>query len=128
MSKIAKTRLAKRKQEMLDLRKENQTITSKKHDRKCLESNPVSELISLKSQFESLKLKYDALEVENKKHLEEIGLLKDTILETQKNSKDLVQKSVSVQTLQSDSEEMIFCIECEYPAEDAWRAHVRVSF
>ena len=38
-SKIAKTRLAKRKREMQELRKENQTITTKKLDKTCLESN-----------------------------------------------------------------------------------------
>ena len=43
--------------------------------------------------------------------------------ENQKSSKEPVQKSIGVQTLQTvqtDTEEIIFCIECEYPAEDGY--------
>ena len=36
MELIAKTRLAKRKHEMQNTRKENQTVTSKKHDKRCI--------------------------------------------------------------------------------------------
>ena len=36
MALIAKTRLAKRKYEMQNTRKENQTETSKKHDKRCI--------------------------------------------------------------------------------------------
>ena len=94
---------------MQELRKENQTSTSKKHDKKCLESKNVSETTSLKFQFESLKQKYDALDVVNKKNVEAIGLLKATIkhMENQRSSKELVQRSISVQT------EQITCVPTE---------------
>ena len=36
MALIAKTRLAKRKHEIQNTRKENQTVTSKKHDKRCI--------------------------------------------------------------------------------------------
>jgi hypothetical protein len=122
---VSKTRLAKRKLEMQELRKENQTSTSKKHDKKCLESKNVSETTSLKFQFESLKQKYDALDVVNKKNVEAIGLLKETIkhMENQKSSKELVKRSISVQTEQITcvpTEEIMFCNVCEYPAEDLY--------
>ena len=125
MHVLSKTRLAKRKLEMQELRKENQTSTSKKHDKKCLESKNVSETTSLKFQFESLKQKYDAIDVVNKKNVEAIGLLKETIkhMENQKSSKELVQRSISVQTEQITyvpTEEMMFCNVCEYPAEDLY--------
>ena len=117
MPLVGKTRLAKRKHEMQEVRKENQTVTSKKHDKKCLESNNSPEFRNLKLQFELLQKKYDALEVENKGNIESIVLLKEKIklFENQDNTKELVLETIGVQT---ESEEILFCNECEYPAED----------
>ena len=67
--------------------------------------------------FDILQHKYDALEAENKRNVDEKGLLKEKIkvMENQNNSKELLQNAVGVQT---DSIEIMFCKECEYPADD----------
>ena len=77
MTLPSKTRLGKRKLEMKEVRKENHTATSKKHDKKCLEPKKIPEPHPIKSPLEVLQGKYDALEIENKKNVKQIGLLTD---------------------------------------------------
>ena len=90
----AKTRLAKRKHE--HTRKENQTLTSKKHDTKCFE-NTTEDLISdLKEAKDNLKLNkalnhallekvkdnkkaIEILKGKEKKHIESIKSLQATV-------------------------------------------------
>ena len=126
MTLTSKTRLGKRKLEMKEVRKENHTATSRKHDKKCFEPKKSLESKPNKSPLEVLQGKYDALEIENNKNIEKIELLIhkiNTMEESQKSSKETDQKSISIQTLQTvqvDTEEMISCIECEYPAEDGY--------
>ena len=102
MTLPSKTRLGKRKFEMKEVRKENHTATSKKHDKKCLEPKKTPEPHPIKSPLEVLQGKYDALEIVNMKNVKEIGLLMQKINfmeENQKISKEPVQKSIGVQTL-----------------------------
>ena len=124
MTLTSKTRLGKRKLEMKEVRKENHTATSKKHDKNCLEPKKTSASSHLKSPLEALQFKYDVLDIENKKNVEEIGILKQKIKlmeENQIGSKKPDQKSIGVQTVEfTKTEEMLFCAECEYPAEDGY--------
>ena len=69
-----KTRFAKRKLEITELRKDKHTITSKKHDKNCLEEKSDQSL-----EFKSLKQKYDELFEENKKNLIHIKELEEKI-------------------------------------------------
>ena len=118
MTLPTKTRLAKRKLEIQEVRKEKQTTTSKKHDKKCLQKKPEidSEYINLKNNFDSLQKKYDALTVENDQNNDRIHALEQTVkhLESKKDIKLVVKKNMSTQ---SDTLDLMFCSECEYPAE-----------
>ena len=55
MTLVTKTRLAKRKLEIKEVRKENQKDTSKKHDRKCLEYTERSTKDALLKQLKVLQ-------------------------------------------------------------------------
>jgi 3'-phosphoadenosine 5'-phosphosulfate (PAPS) 3'-phosphatase len=61
-----KTRLAKRKQELQEVRKEKQTLTSKNHDKRCFTTDDTSGKDVLETQLKSLKAKIDKLEEEKK--------------------------------------------------------------
>ena len=61
-----RTRLAKRKHEIKEVRKENQTTTSKKHDKKCLENDANSTEVTLLIRIKSMEEKIDSLEQEKK--------------------------------------------------------------
>ena len=61
-----KTRLAKRKLEIKDVRKSNQKDTSKKHDRKCLEFSERSTKDVLLKQLRVLQDKISMLDNEKK--------------------------------------------------------------
>ena len=65
MTLTSKTRLGKRKLETKEVRKENHTATSKKHDKKCLEPKKIPEYNPIKSPLEVLQGNYDALEIKN---------------------------------------------------------------
>ena len=58
--------MAKRKLEIKDVRKENQTATSKKHDKKCLENGAKSTEVTLSLQLKVLQGKLDTLEQEKR--------------------------------------------------------------
>ena len=107
-----KTRLGKRKQEMQELRKEKQTITSKKHDKSCLEKNNCKD--DSKSQLTILQEQYDKLKVEYEKQIETVLLLEVKV-------KDLEKERVNNQpnVVKTDKGDILMlCCECEYPAED----------
>ena len=89
MALIAKTRLAKQKYEMQNTRKENQTETSKKHDKRCIvnpkenskhvEPNKTGTNDDFKIMKDKLKLTNelnDALLEEVKENEEAIKILK----------------------------------------------------
>ena len=65
MALVAKTRLAKRKLEMQNTRKENQTLTSKKHDKRCIvnpkENSSHEDLERIKDQLKLTNQLNDAL-------------------------------------------------------------------
>ena len=65
MPLTSRTRLAKRKHEILEVRKENHTSTSKKHDKRCLENDKESGKETLLMQLKSVQEKYDVLLKEN---------------------------------------------------------------
>ena len=77
-----KTRLGKRKQEMQELRKEKQTMTSKKHDKSCLEKNNCND--DSKSQLTILQEQYDKLKVEYEKQIETVHLLEVKVKDLEK--------------------------------------------
>ena len=109
---------------MQEMRKEKHTVTSKKHDKKCLEtktdkgleSKSLSESGDLKCQLEILQQKFDALIVENANNVKARQLLEEKIhlIESQDTSKVLASRAIGVQT---DTTDIMFCHECEYPAE-----------
>ena len=106
-----KTRLGKRKQEMQELRKEKQTLTSKKHDKSCLEKNNCKD--DSKSQLTILQEQYDKLKVEYEKQIETVHLLEVKV-------KDLEKERVNNQpnVVKTDKGDILMlCCECEYPAE-----------
>ena len=115
MTLVNRTRLAKRKLEIQEVRKENQTLTSKKHDKRCLENSKNSEKDNLMLQLKDLQNKYDNLEKEQNESMLLIEELKKTIaamkVETQVEK---VQNSIESQT---ESEFQNFsCQDCVYVA------------
>ena len=110
MTPSSKTRLGKRKQEMQELRKEKQTITSKKHDKKCIEKTKCQE--PSKSQLTILQEQYDKLKVEYEKQAETVHFLEEKVkeLEKQNNHPNIVKTD--------KGDILMLCCECEYPAED----------
>ena len=107
-----RTRLGKRKQEMQELRKEKQTITSKKHDKTCLEKDNSKD--NSKSQLMVLQEQFDALKIEYEKQLETVHLLEIKVKDLEKERTNY-QPNV-VKTDKGDI--LMLCCECEYPAED----------
>ena len=107
-----RTRLGKRKQEMQELRKEKQTITSKKHDKTCLEKDNSKD--NSKSQLMVLQEQFDALKIEYEKQLETVHLLETKVKDLEKERTNY-QPNV-VKTDKGDI--LMLCCECEYPAED----------
>ena len=74
----------------------------------------LSEVQNLNSQLKTLERKHEALQIENKKHIDMIMMLEETVKILEKNSK-VEQKAIGVQTEDPD---IMRCNECEYPAED----------
>ena len=114
MTLTGRTRLAKRKQEIQEVRKEHQTATSKKHDRGCLgkEKNSVNDLML---QFKSLQEVHDNLVKENNNNLIMIKELKETIVLME--SEKTVKKDNKSEETQTESEYTDFpCQECVYVA------------
>jgi hypothetical protein len=105
------TRLGKRKPEIKEVRRENQTETSMKHDMRCVKKN--SEVEAQKPM--SLQEKYDILCDENKKNVVIIEKLEEKValLDVKNNSKKDAQ-SVESQT-QWEFQEYP-CNECVYLA------------
>ena len=64
MPLVNKTRLAKRKLEVQEVRKEKQALTSKKHDKRCLTNGENSVKDALLTQLKALQGKIDKLEKE----------------------------------------------------------------
>ena len=64
MPLVNKTRLAKRNLEVQEVRKEKQTLTSKKHDKKCLTNGENSGKDALLTQLKALQGKIYKLEKE----------------------------------------------------------------
>ena len=124
--------MAKRRLEMQVLRKENQTTTSKKHDKKCIDKGSDQEPTNLNFQLQKVKdandklkdendrLKDDnnKLKNENSKQLEKIKELESTIniLEDEKREYDSQPKIARTTT----GELILFCAECEFPADDLY--------
>ena len=110
MTLTSKTRLGKRKQEIQELRKEKQTITSKKHDKRCIEKSGCED--SSKSQLILLQEQYDTLKLEYEKQAETVHFLEEKI-------KDLEEQNNHPNVVKTDKGDILMlCSECEYPAED----------
>ena len=140
MTLTSKTRVAKRKLEIKEVRKEKQTTTSKKHDKKCftkvddtsqnndaIDSAPktsnktkaelLEELYLLKELNEALLEEVKSneenianLEKKEKKYVEAIRALEDEI-----KQKPLELLTKGCQT--DDNAVPLFCEECDYPSE-----------
>ena len=115
MTLVNRTRLAKRKLEIQEVRKENQTLTSKKHDKRCLENSKNSEKDNLMLQLKSLQNKYDNLEKEQNESMLLIEELKKTIaamkVETQVEK---VQNSIDCVSVASCIDELDWHLENEH--------------
>ena len=77
----------------------------------------MQEYDDLKTKYVVLEQKFKSLYEENKKNLEANKLLEETVqlLEARIN-----QKSSSSVGVQIEDTERLWCIECEYPAEDLY--------
>ena len=127
MTLTTKTRIAKRKLEIKEVRKENQKDTSKKHDRKCFEFSERSTKDVLLKHLRVLEDKIsmldeekkasediiDKLKTENHKQNETNTCLKEQITEL-KNKVNSQPNVVKTDT----GDILMLCNECEYPAED----------
>ena len=114
-----KTRLSKRKLEIKEVRKEKQTVTSKKHDKYCFKDKHVedSEDVNLLKQLndallEEVKDNEKTIEALKKKEKKYEDVIKDLKLKEDKSKQNT--KDAGCQTNDSD---LIFCEECEFPAE-----------
>ena len=67
MPLVNKTRLAKRNLEVQEVRKEKQTLTSKKHDTKCLTNGENYGKDARLTQLKALQEKIDKLEKRKKR-------------------------------------------------------------
>ena len=74
----------------------------------------------LASELKSVLKLNEALEEENKKNLDKIEVLEGKVfkLEKQSGSDFTCSKTHMEKSSQTESEEMIFCYECEYPVDD----------
>ena len=79
----------------------------------------VSEFDMLKSKVENLKKENEVLMNENKKNIEKICMLEDTIklMENKLNPVE-IEKNSKLRLIQTDEPDIMRCNECEYPAED----------
>ena len=119
-----RTRLAKGKLEIKEVRKEKQTVTSKNHDKNCfkVENVEVSEDVDLLKQLndallEEVKNNEEAIEnlkKKEEKYVNEIKELKQKI-EKCKKTQDLTNTGTQTQFA-----DIRFCAECEYPADDLY--------
>ena len=92
---------SKRKNDFMDIKTEPAMKALKKQD--------------LLLQYKALQASYEKLILENEKQLEAIALLEETVqLLENKNAR----KSSNVASVQTEDLERLWCIECEYPAED----------
>lgn len=98
----------KRKNEFTDGKVEPAVKALKKQD-------IIVQFKALQDKYESLEKHTKILEEEKKKHIESILLLEETIKILEKRSAQ--KTSVGVQT---EDEQRLWCIECEYPAEDLY--------
>ena len=106
MTLTSKTRLGKRKQEIQELRKEKQTITSKKHDKRCIEKSGCKDCS--KAQLILLQEQYDTLKLEYEKQAETVHFLEEKI-------KDLEEQNNHPNVVKTDKGDILMlCCECEY--------------
>ena len=116
-----KTRLAKRKLEIKEVRKEKQTVTSKKHDKNCFNEKNVKVLDDTDTDL--LKELNDALLEEvkaNEKAIENLKKKEKKYLEDIKNLTQKIEKDKQPKVnagCQTDDADLLFCEECEFPAE-----------
>ena len=116
-----KTRLAKRKLEIKEVRKEKQTVTSKKHDKNCFNEKNVKVLDDTDTDL--LKELNDALLEEVKANEKAIENLKKKVKKYLEDIKNLTQKIEKDKQpkvnagCQTDDADLLFCEECEFPAE-----------
>ena len=111
-----KTRLAKRKLEVQEVRKEKQTVTSKKHDKKCFTNNDNSGKDVLEKQLKSLQEKIDQLEIERNESETLIKELKTKLADLEN------KKQVKIISAESQTEyefQDIPCKDCIYVASCA---------
>ena len=132
MTLTTKSRLAKRKLEIKEVRKENQKETSKKHDRKCLEFSERSTKDALLKQLQVLQDKLIQLEIEKKASKEIIDQLNAENCKQTYANKCLEEKIAKLENeMKSNSSQpnvvktdtgdiLMLCNECEYPAEDIY--------
>jgi hypothetical protein len=132
MTLTTKTRLGKRKLEIKEVRKENQKETSKKHDRKCLEFSERSTKDVLLKQLRVLQEKIVELDKEKKATEENINKLKaENDKQNEKNQcleeqivklvNEMKSNTSQPNVVKTDTGDIImFCNECEYPAEDIY--------
>ena len=139
-----KPRLAKRKLEIKEVRKEKQTATSKKHDKSCFRVEKAGDndhKSSTKTNDESMenedlqKQLNDALleevkasekaianlERKEKKYVAQIKELEQKLEKSKQESSALLQKQKVSENVeagsQTDDNDIMFCDECEFPAD-----------
>ena len=99
-------------------KRKNVTEIKYEPTKKALKKNEImQEYDDLKTKYVVLEQKFKSLYEENKKNLEANKLLEETVqlLEARIN-----QKSSSSVGVQTEDTERLWCIECEYPAEDLY--------
>ena len=111
MALTNRTRLAKRKFEIQEVRKEKQTLTSKKHDKKCLEDSKSKDNLSL--QLQVLEEKNNNLIKEQKENLLLINGLKTKIAAMEAEKK---VESASIECQTEYEFQDIPCKDCIYVA------------
>ena len=104
-----RTRLAKRKLEIQEVRKEKQTETSKKHDKRCHEtSNAKTDDVA--EQLKSLQEKYEQLVIEHGQNVLLIKELRDEI------AVFVAKDKVSAETQTESEFQDYHCKDCIYVA------------
>ena len=99
MTLPSKNRLAKRKLEIKEVRKEKQTVTSKKHDKNCFKDKIVED----SEDLDYLKQLNDALLEDVKSTEKEIENLKKKEKKYEEEIKDLKQKLVKRKQITKDA-------------------------
>ena len=132
MTLTTKSRLAKRKLEVKEVRKENQIGTSKRHDKNCFEISERSskdvllkqlrvlqdKIVELDKEKEETEEHINQLKVENAKQNERNKCLEEEIFKLGNKNKSNASQPNVVKTL--TGEIIMFCNKCEYPAEDIY--------